>query len=126
MQFELENGYTLLNNEAAISLWNRLVTADNQAGLVIYDDMVEFFKDSFCDAYEACRACFYGEFRPNDRYIRLNGLGNVLTGDVCEVIDTDELDYLITNYPEEWKAWLDYANDDDYDTPEENDEEGDK
>lgn len=118
MQLELENGYVILNNDAAISLWNRLVTADNQADLVIYDDMVKFFKDSFCAAYDACRACFYGEFRPNDRYIRLDGLGNVLTGDACDVVDTDELDYLIECYPEEWKSWLEYANDDDFDAPE--------
>lgn len=126
MQLELENGYTIIGRDAIIGLWNQMVIADNQAELAVYVNDGEFFKRHFNNPYEACRACFYGSFHPNDRYVRFDGLGNILTGDVFDVVDTDELDYLIANYPEEWKSWLEYANDDDYDAPEENDEEGDK
>ena len=110
MQLELENGYTITGRDAIIGLWNQMVIADNQAELAVYVNDGEFFKGRFNNPYEACRACFYGSFHPNDRY----------------VVDKDELNYLIGCYPEEWKSWLEYANDDDYDAPEENDEEGDK
>ncbi|WP_251570062.1 hypothetical protein [Parasutterella muris] len=126
MQLELENGYTIIGRDAIIGLWNQMVIADNQAELAVYVNDGEFFKRHFNNPYNACRACFYGEFRPNDRYVRFDGLGNILTGDVLGVVDKDELDYLIECYPGEWKSWLEYANDDDYDAPEENDEEGDK
>lgn len=126
MQLELENGYTIIGRDAIIGLWNQMVIADNQAELTVYVNDGEFFKRHFNNPYNACRACFYGEFRPNDRYVRFDGLGNILTGDVLGVVDKDELDYLIECYPGEWKSWLEYANDDDYDAPEENDEEGDK
>ena len=126
MQLELENGYTIIGRDAIIGLWNQMVIADNQAELTVYVNDGEFFKRHFNNPYNACRACFYGEFRPNDRYVRFDGLGNILTGDVLGVVDKDELNYLIECYPEEWKSWLEYANDDDFDAPEENDEEGDK
>lgn len=118
MQLELENGYTIIGRDAIIGLWNQMVIADNQAELTVYVNDGEFFKRHFNNPYNACKACFYGEFRPNDRYVRFDGLGNILTGDVLGVVDKDELDYLIECYPEEWKSWLEYANDDDYDAPE--------
>ena len=126
MQLELENGYTITGRDAIIGLWNKMVIEENQAELSVYVNDGEFFKGRFNNPYEACRACFYGSFHPNDRYVRFDGLGNILTGDVLGVVDKDELNYLIGCYPEEWKSWLEYANDDDYDAPEENDEEGDK
>lgn len=128
MQFELEleNGYTIIGRDAILGLWNRMVIANKQTEFAVYVNDGEFFRKHFDNPYDACKACFYGEFRPNDRYVRFDGLDNILTGDVFDVVDTDELDYLIANYPEEWKSWLEYTNDDDYDAPEENDEEGDK
>ncbi len=50
------------------------------------------------DPWEIARSCFYGDFRPCDKYFSFNGYGNLISFDyISDKIDVDEIAEYITD-----------------------------
>lgn len=78
-----------LDDNALISAWNEYA-CDNCPDDQIFENDDDFFDTYFSKPQEAVRACYYGEYKYSDTYVKFNGLGNL---DSFSSLDEDNIDF---------------------------------
>ena len=87
-----------LTDDQKMWLWNEYCDEANYM-----DDRIESFDEDtineiFSSPYDALRASYFGEVSFNDNYFQFNGYGNIVTGDVDDFADWDDvISYIIDN-----------------------------
>lgn len=67
-----------------MALWNAVADKyDSNYDHRVYENDDEFFQ-MFSSTWEAIRACYFGDYRPNDTYVWFLGNGNCASGEYYE------------------------------------------
>lgn len=81
--------YTLPN---LADRWNAYCEAMCDFDSQVFCNDEDFFSDFDPEPMTLLRMAFYGDYRPNDEYVRLDGRGNLSSSDrVEDLIDMDAL-----------------------------------
>ena len=75
-----------------IERWNRYCEDIADYDSMIYDNGEAFFEEFNPEPMELLRMAFYGDYRPNDAYVRLDAYGNLSSSEIVEdLVDMDDL-----------------------------------
>ncbi len=117
---EIKSYLESLNEDSLLYIYNNYLENEDK-----YDDSIYSMEDfdeilDGVSPWEIARMCFYGDFKPADRFFKYNGYGNLVSMDyVSSEIDIDDIvRYIIDNndslYDEAIEEILgDYGNEED-------------